>query len=449
MTPVPSKRLPSRGTPRAELLARMRDLKSADADWQTGRTWALVYHADDATAALLKEAYNFFFAENALNPLAFPSLRQFENEVIAMTADLLGGGAETVGSMTSGGTESVLMAVKAARQKARAERSAITAPEMVLPVSAHPAFEKAAHYFDVKAVRTPLGPDLRADVAAAAAALTPNTILMVGSAPCFPYGVIDPIAELAALAAARGIPFHVDACLGGLLLPFVRRLGYPVPDFDFRVPGVTSISADLHKYGYAAKGASTILYRNKELRRHQFFVYADWPGGLYASPTMTGTRPGGAIAAAWAVMNYLGAEGYLNLARTVMATTTKLIDGIAAIPGLKVMGRPDMSVVAFTSDTLDVFALGDAMQARGWFLDRQQMPPALHLMVTPPHAAIADDFLHDLAATAAQVAAAGAGAPQGAAAIYGMMATLPDRTMAHTLLLNLMDDLAGGGRLSE
>lgn len=435
---------PARGTPKAELMARLGELRARDADWRRGRTWSLVYFAGDEITGVLEEAYRLFFHENALNPMAFPSLRRLEAEVVAMTADLLGGGPEAVGNMTSGGSESILMAVKTARDRARAERPEITAPEMVLPVTAHPAFEKAAHYFCVRPVRVPVGPDFRADLDAARAAITGNTVLVVGSAPSYPHGVIDPIPELAALARERGVSLHVDACLGGFLLPFVRRLGYPVPDWDFRVPGVTSISADVHKYGFGAKGASVILYRDKDVRRHQFFVYTDWPGGLYGSPTMTGTRPGGAIAAAWAVLNYLGEEGYLRLARTIMDATRALVDGVNAVPGLRVLGRPDMSVFAFASDTVDVYALGDAMTARGWHLDRQQRPPSLHLMVTPAHAGVVDAFLADLRAAVAEVAASGAGAEEGApaggtAAMYGMLGTLPDRGLVREVILQVMD----------
>lgn len=236
---------------------------------------------------------------------------------------------------------------------------------MVLPESAHPAFLKAAHYFGLKPVRIPVGPDWRVDMAKVRVAVTPNTVLLVGSAPSYPHGVIDPIEELSALALERGIYPHVDACVGGFLLPFVRKLGYPLPPFDFAVPGVRSISADVHKYGFGAKGTSVIVYRNQEIRRHQYFVFTDWSGGIYGSPTMTGTRPGGAIAAAWAVMNHLGEKGYLRLAAGIMQTTRTLLDGIDAIPELYVIGKPDMSIFAFTSDGLNVYALADAMAGRG------------------------------------------------------------------------------------
>lgn len=434
-------KLPPRGMPKEEVLKKMSAMRAHDANWKDGRTFSLVYYAGEAAASLLKEAYAMFFSENGLSPLAFPSLRRFENEVVAMTASLLGGGSEVVGSMTSGGTESILLAVKTARDKARKERPQVTSPEMILPVTAHPAFEKAARYFDVKPVRIPVDKDFRTDVEAARAAITDKTILLVGSAPAYPHGVIDPIRELAAIAKEKNICFHVDACLGGFLLPFIRKLGYPVPDFDFSVPGVTSISADVHKYGYAAKGASVILYRDKHIRKYQFTVVTDWQGGVYASPTIPGTRPGGAIAAAWAILNYFGEEGYLCLAEKAMKTTRALIDGINSIPGLYVLGRPHMSVFAFTSDTVNVYALGSAMQARGWHLDALQLPPCLHIMVTAAHENIVDTFLADLREAVRETRESKTEIPAGAAALYGMLGTIENRQMADELVLELLDNV--------
>jgi glutamate/tyrosine decarboxylase-like PLP-dependent enzyme len=433
-----SPRLATQGQSHQDVLSQMRERRAEDARWQEGRTWSLVYNAGEDIRRLLAEAYTEFMSENGLSPLAFPSLRRFEAEVLAIGAELFHGDT-AAGTMTSGGTESILMAVKTARDFARAERG-ITEPEMVLPASVHPAFQKAAHYFGVKAVNVPLAPDFRADVAAMRAAVGPRTVLVVGSAPAYPHGVMDPISELAAMAQEKGVLFHVDACLGGFLLPFARRLGHDLPDFDFAVPGVTSLSADLHKYGYAAKGASLVLYRTPELRRHQFFTYSDWCGGIYASPSMAGTRPGGAIAAAWAILKYLGEEGYLKLSRTVLDTARLLREGIASTPGLKLLGQPQLSVFSFSSDTLDVYALGDAMEARGWKLDRQMMPPALHLMVTPVHATVVEPFLADLRACAASLAS-GEPAPDGSAAMYGMLGAIPDRKEADGFILQFMDAL--------
>ncbi len=409
-------RLPERGKTREELKRALEAARKADADWRRGRTWSLVYYAGEEALAVIQEAYLAFFSENGLGPKAFPSLKRFEEEVLAMTAGLLHG-EQAVGSLTSGGSESILMAVKAARDRARAERPEVAVPEMLLPVTAHPAFDKAAHYFGLRAVRTPVGPDFRADVAAMARAVTDRTVLMVGSAPGYPHGVVDPIPELARIAEGRGISFHVDACLGGFVLPFLEELGYPVRPFDFRVPGVTSISADIHKYGFGAKGASVILYRDPGLFAYQPFAFDGWPIGEYRSPSMTGTRPGGAIAAAWAAMHYFGHAGYAKLAETVMRTTRALIHGINRIPGLEVWGEPDMSVLAFGSRTLDIYAVADGMSAKGWYVNRQAVPPAIHLVVTPAHEPIVDAYLRDLEAVTGAVARGEIGS-RGAAASY-------------------------------
>jgi len=431
-------KLPSKGTSKKEVISKMQELRANDADWQNGRTFSLVYFGGDELVDLLKDAYTMFFSENGLSPIAFPSLKMFENEVISMTANMLGGGPEAVGSMTSGGSESILMAVKTARDKAMAERPEITEPNMVLPITAHPAFEKAAHYFRVKPIHIPTDGDFLADPDAAREAVDDNTVLMVGSAPAYPHGVIDPIPELAAIALDRGVCFHVDACLGGFILPWLKRLGYEIPDFDLSVAGVTSISADLHKYGFAAKGASTVIYRDDGIRRHQYFAYTDWPGGLYGSPTMTGTRPGGAIAAAWAVMNYLGEEGYMEIARRIMDTTERLIEGVESIPELRILGKPKASVFAFASDDIDIYALGEAMERRGWHLDRQQLPASLHMMITPAHERIVEPFLDDLKDCVRKVAESGASEVSGMAAIYGMVGALPKRGMAKEIIIDFL-----------
>jgi glutamate/tyrosine decarboxylase-like PLP-dependent enzyme len=462
----------------------MEDARAHDVQWRQGQVFSLVFDAGDEVNELAKAAYTTFFSENGLNPTAFPSLRRFETEVVAMVGGLLGGDGHTAGNMTTGGTESILMAVLAAREWGRMHKPKVTQPEMLLPSTAHPAFDKAAHYFGVKAVRVPVGGDFRADVQAMRYAANLDTVLVVGSAPSYAHGMVDPIAELAGLAQQRGILCHVDACVGGMMLPFVRRIGYPVTPFDFSVPGVTSLSVDLHKYGYAAKGASVILYRSQELRRHQLYATTDWPGGIYASPTMTGTRPGGAIAAAWAVLNFLGLEGYQRIARTVMRTTTRLRDGINAIDGLRVLGQPEMSVLAIASDKDNIYEIGDEMGLRGWHLDRQQFPPSLHLTVNYAHRDVADHFLLDLAQSvlatrqpslrhssnelavkAARSAAqmlpgrlvsgltgrasalfgGDAGLPQRSAAMYGMMGALPNRGDLRELVLDLLESFTTPG----
>ncbi len=395
---------PAEGIDTSSLLEDLKAIKSADTEWRNGRVFGYIYHPGDEDAKLIEKAYLMFFYENALNPSLFNSLKKFENETVAMVANLLNGTSATVGNLTSGGTESILLAVKTARDKARAEKPAIRAPEVLVPMSIHPAFEKAAHYVNVKVVHVPVSDDKRVDISAMEASISGNTILLVGSAPCFPHGVIDPIREIGSLGLKYNIPVHVDACLGGLMLPFVEKLGYNVEPFDFRVPGVTSISADLHKYGYSSKGASVTLYIDSEFRKHQYFVYTDWSGGLYGSPTMMGTKCGGPIASSWAIIRHLGYKGYLEKARKVMLATRQIQEGINAIEGLKVISNPEMSVFAFTSDKYDIFNIGDELTLRGWHLDRLQYPNSLHMTISFGNSGLASEFISALESSVRAVA---------------------------------------------
>ena len=433
--------LPKKGTSTEEVLQKLQAHRGEDVDWKGGRTFSLVYYAGEHVMQLLHDAYSMFMAENGLSPMAFPSLRDMENEVVAMTANMLHGGDTAAGSMTSGGTESIFMAMKTARQWARKHRPEIAKPKIVAPVTAHPAFIKSAHYLDMQIEFTPLRDDWRADPEAMKAAIDENTVILVGSAICYPYGVVDPIEEIAALAEEQGILMHVDACLGGFMLPFVSKLGYEVPIWDFRARGVTSISADVHKYGYAAKGASTVTYHDAELRKLQFYAYPDWPGGIYVTPTMAGARPGGAVAAAWAVMHHLGEEGYVKLAKVAMDATNRIRVGIESIDGLRVMGNPQMTVLAFDSSEVDMFTVGSKMDARGWHLDRNQFPSALHIMVTPAHAEVADQLIDDLRLAVEEARKEPAGAAEGMAAIYGAAAAMPDRGAVSDFAIGFMDSL--------
>jgi sphinganine-1-phosphate aldolase len=409
---------PAAGRPVDDVLADLRGGRSGDADWRGGRTFSLVYNPADPTLERLQEAVALeYLHENYLNPFAFPSLLRMEREVVAMAAGLVHADPGA-GKLTSGGTESLFLAVQVARDHARQVRG-IAEPTVVLPETAHPAFAKACHYLDVSEVRVPVGPDGRADVAATAAALDDRTALVVGSAPCYPYGVVDPIADLAALAAERGALCHVDACLGGWLLPFLERLGEPLPAWDFRVEGVTSLSADIHKYGWCFKGASLLWHRDDDLLRLQYFLYDGWPGGLYGSATTAGTRPAAPIAAAWATIEHLGLDGYLRLAGQVRDAARRLRSGVEALAGLRVTGDPVPAVMEIAADDaggdgLDIGAVGDAMDDRGWHLDRQQ--GGLHAIVSPSHLAVADAFLADLADA---VAAGRRSASRGVAARYG------------------------------
>ena len=401
--------LPSRGRPHDEVLAELRERKAADVRWRDGRTFGLVYDGGPEVEAIGAAAAGLYLHDNALNTVAFPSLGSLQSDVVRMTADLLHGDSEAAGFMTSGGTESILMAVLAARERGRIERG-ITKPEMVVANSAHAAFHKAGHSFGVQVRSVPVGADWRADVAAMASEITDNTVLIVGSAPQYPQGVIDPIPDLAALASECGANFHTDACMGGFVLPFLERLGYDVAPWDFRVEGVTSISADLHKLGYTPKGASVILHRTKALRRYQTFTFDNWLGGFYASPNMMGTRSGAPMAAAWAVLQSLGEDGYLELTRTMLDARDRMVAAVRATPGLMVLVEPEAQIVCITAEpdaTIDVFALGTALhEVGGWYFDRQSPPDSLHATVCAANAAAIDDFVTDLAKAVQRVGAA-------------------------------------------
>lgn len=436
-------RLPAAGLPRAEILAQMRELAQLEQrKWSAGYASGAVYHGDPEHIDFLNQAYALSSQANTLHADLWPSATKYEAEIVAMTARMLGadraGGDEICGTVTSGGTESILLAMKTYRDRARSWLRRGT-PEMIIPVTAHAAFDKAAQYFNIKAVRIPLADDFRADVSAARAAITRRTIVIVGSAPSFPHGAIDPIEPLSEIARSRGIGFHTDACLGGFVLPWAARLGYPVPRFDFTLPGVTSISADTHKYGYAAKGTSVVLYRGRELRRHQFYAIADWPGGLYFSPTIAGSRPGGLSAACWAAMLSFGEQGYLDATRRILETAAEIRRGVAGIPGLRLLGDP-LWVIAFAADELDIYRVMDRMGERGWALNGLHHPPCVHLCVTLRHAqpGVAQRFVEDLEAAVREVRESPSPAG-GMAPVYGLAASLPVRGAVTEMLRRFLE----------
>ncbi len=437
-------RLPKKGRGRKDILKQLRDFGKEDPDYKHMRTWSLVYYLGEGHTKFLLDAYGAYFSANGLNPTVFRSLKRLENEVVRITAGLLHGDRNVVGVMTSGGTESCLLAVKTYRDMGRAKKR-IRKPEMVIPVTAHVAWEKGAEYFGVKAVRAPLDKSLRVDLRAARKLVNRNTVMILGSAPEYPHGMIDPIEGLGEIAREKKIPLHVDACLGGFLLPFAEMLGRSVPPWDYRVPGVTSISADVHKYGFSAKGASVITYRSLEILKHQLFVYENWPGGIFASPALLGTRPGGAYAAAWAALQSIGEEGYRKLAKTILDTADKLRAGIGAIPELEVLGDPAGSVFAYTSKSRDVniYAVGDRMEAKGWQIDRLQFPEALHAMVTPLHDKIVSKYLKDLRDSVREVKGRPELAETGGAAMYGMIANIPLRGMVRKNVLKMFAEMYG------
>ncbi|MDG2028343.1 MAG: aminotransferase class V-fold PLP-dependent enzyme [Acidimicrobiales bacterium] len=389
-----------------DVIADLEAKRVDDVKWEDGRAFGMVYDGGPGVHEVAERAARIYLHENALNTKAFPSLGEIQSEVVSWTAGLLNGPGAS-GFLTSGGTESILCAVKAARERAKTERG-ITAPEMIVAESAHAAFHKGAHLFGLTLHKTPVLDDWTVDVDAMAAMVNENTVLIVGSAPQYPQGVVDPIPEIAALAADAGANCHVDACMGGFVLPFAERLGRDVGNWDFRVEGVTSISADIHKLGYAPKGVSVILHRTKDLRRYQTFVFDDWLGGFYASPNLQGTRSGLPMAAAWAVMQHLGVDGYVDLTRQTLANADVMRAGVASIDGIRVLGDGEFHLVAIASDPeaedpIDLFALADALESRGWFHDRQGPPDSLHSTVSNSNTGVMDDYVAALEASAADV----------------------------------------------
>ncbi|MCA9692804.1 MAG: aminotransferase class V-fold PLP-dependent enzyme [Myxococcales bacterium] len=451
-------RLPSEGRPRAELLAEIEAMNEREAPrWRDGFVSGAVYHGDPEHIEFLSRVYALTSQQNPLHSDLWPSATKFEAEIVSMTAHMLGAGLsatdprapadierEVVGVVSSGGTESILLAMKTYRDRARAEKK-IERAEIVAPTTAHAAFDKAARYFGMKLVKVPVrADDLRADVDATRAAITGNTAVVVGSAPSFPHGVIDPIEELSELARERGVGCHVDACLGGFVLPWAQRLGAPVPPFDFRLPGVTSMSADTHKYGYAAKGTSVVLYRGRALRRYQYYSVGDWPGGLYFSPTFAGSRPGALSAACWATMLSIGEAGYLEATRKILDAGKALRRGIREIDGLRVLGDP-LWVIAFAAEdpeALDIYRVLDAMSSRRWNLNGLQRPACVHIAVTLRHAApgVVERFLADLAASVDEARQRPKGSG-GMAPVYGMAATLPVGQVVSDVLERYLDML--------
>ncbi len=435
-------RLPADGRDREDILDELSALKEIEESrWKDGFVSGAVYHGDQGHIDFLNQVYALHSQSNPLHADIWPSATKFEAEIVSMTAHMLGvgsSGEEVGGTVTSGGTESILLAMKTYRDWAR-EHKGITRPEMVLPVTAHAAFEKASQYFKIKMVHIPVDEKMRADISAARRAINRNTIVVVGSAPAFPHGTVDPIAELSELARREGVGFHTDACLGGFVLPWAEKLGYPVPPFDFRLPGVTSISADTHKYGYAAKGTSVVMYRGAELRRSQYFATPDWPGGLYFSPTFAGSRPGALSAACWAAMVSIGEKGYMDAARKILETGAAIRKGVESIPELRVMGDP-LWVIAFTSDTLDIYRVLDYMTTRKWSLNGLHRPPAVHIAVTLRHTqpGVAERFIEDLRAAIEHVRTTPSEAG-GMAPVYGMAGTIPLRGVVSEMLKRYID----------
>lgn len=409
------KTFPIAGRPAADVLGELEAMKTVDANWRGGRVPLYVFKASDAVDELGRAAFMAYFSENALGAKrAFLSLKRMEDEVLDMALDLFHAPDGAVGQITTGGTESVIQAVQTCRDWNRARRrDPAHRGNVVAAETAHPAFDKAARLMDLEVRRVATGPDLRADVAAMAAAIDRDTIMLVGSAPCFPFGVIDPIEALSSLGRQRDVWLHVDACVGGYVAPFVKRLGHAIPEFDFALPGVSSLSADLHKFGFCPKPASTVFYRTEDKGRHNGFDLDVWPSGRFRTGTIVGTRPGGGVAAAWATLTHLGVEGYLEIARRLMAMMARYRDGLARIPGIRIHGDPHLTLLSFGSDRVDIFAVAERLAERGWVPGLTQRPRGIHRMMSMLHDPAIDAYLADL-----RECVAGAGEPSKLTATY-------------------------------
>ena len=432
-------RFESQGRDREDILGELRTMATEeDRIGDAGRVSGSIYHGGHDHYAFLTEAFRLFAHANVLQRDMYPSATKLEAEIVAMTRSMLNSDERVAGVVTFGGTESLIDPLLAYRDHARAERG-ISEPEVIIPVTAHVALLKGGHMLGIKMLRAPLGDDSRVDVGWVRAHINANTIAIVGSAPHYAHGVIDPIEDLGQVALEHGIGLHVDGCLGGFILPWGEKLGYRIPRFDFRVPGVTSISADTHKYGYALKGTSVLLYRDAGLRKYQYFNFPDWPGGIYFSPGLSGSRSGGLVAATWAAMVSLGEEGYTEIASKIFETAATIRAGVESLPELEVIGEPTF-LVAFRSPELNIYHVNDYLISRGWRLNALHLPPALHFCVTRPNTApgVAEEFVDDLR-EAVEYAKHPARDEPKSGALYGLGGTQAGNEVLDTLFTAALD----------
>lgn len=422
--------LPATGMGKEQLeieLQRLHDM-GGDTDWQSGKVSGAIYHGGKDMGDLLSSAYSLFSLSNPLHPDVFPGVRKMEAEVVQMVLNMFKAPISGGGTTTSGGTESILMACKAARERGKLVKG-ITNPEMIVPMTVHAAFDKAASYFNIKLHHVQVDPiTFQVNLSAMERLINKNTVLLAGSAPNFPHGVIDDISSISALGLKNDIPVHVDACLGSFLMPFLEKAGFEAPLFDFRLPGVTSISCDTHKYGFAPKGSSVIMYRDRSLRKYQYFVSTDWPGGVYASPSIAGSRPGAIIAGCWTAMMNMGEDGYTASCLEIVGARAKIQLRIEnEIPELRVIGRPLVSVIAFDSPTVNIYTVGDKMSKLGWHLNGLQSPPALHIACTKLTVNAVDTLISDLKTCVAEVVKEGGGGDAGKILTISLSFAITDR----------------------
>ncbi len=434
-------RIPAHGIGRDHVRTALESFRAHDVKWQTGRTWAYVYDAGDEAKDVAAESFTAYMGENALDPTAFPSMLALETQIVAMVAHHASAPESVVGNFTSGGTESIFCAMKAARDWARATKPHISRPQVLLPHTAHASFHKVAHFLCLDVVTVPVDLNTyQADPVAMRAAVTPDTIMIVGSAVSYAHGVVDPIAELGAIAEDHGLWLHVDGCIGGFLLPYFRRFGGEFPVYDFAIPQVTSMSIDLHKYAFAPKGASVVLYRDASYRQYAFYACSGWSGYTVVNTTVQSTKGGGPLAAAWAMLNYFGDDGYEALFGRCWDATRRLVDGVREIPDLRVLVEPHSNLLAFTSDTVSVFHICDEMKFRGWFIQPQLAfggsKENIHLSINPKAVECVEPMLADLRDCVDAARALPSG--QLAAAVEPMLTDLPPGGLTPEMFASLL-----------
>ncbi|XP_034943725.1 LOW QUALITY PROTEIN: sphingosine-1-phosphate lyase [Chelonus insularis] len=435
--------LPNQGLNHDEILEHVKKcVQLGKYKWENGKVSGTVYRNDEDLLKLMADVYGLASYTNPLHPDVFPGICKMEAEVVRIACNLFHGDDQTCGTMTTGGTESIILVCKAYRDYAREVRG-IKNPEMIIPVTAHSAFDKAAQFLNIRVRTVPITDEYEVCIDSMKRAISRNTIMLVGSTPNFPYGTMDNIKDISELGLKYQIPVHVDACLGGFLLCFMPQAGFPIPDFDFKLPGVTSISADTHKYGFAPKGSSIILYRDKTYRHHQFTITTDWPGGIYGSPTINGSRAGGIIAACWASLMHFGYNGYLEATKKIIATTRYIESRLRKMDEIIIFGTPGTSVIAFGSQQFHIYRISEGLTAKGWNLNVLQFPSAIHLCVTFVHTqpGVADSFLRDVETILSEIRQNPMEPVEGRLAIYGMSQTLPDRSVVGDLAKLFLDSM--------
>ncbi len=389
-------KIPKTGITEKDLFEYMENSMHSDIDWRSGKTFGAVYYPGEKYSKAISNAYIKYMHENAFDPQLFSSILTMENELVQQTASLFSSNQKLFGNLTSGGTESIFLSVLSARNWSNKQKT-IKNPEVILSSSAHPAFLKAMNFLRIKPVIVPTKKDFNLNLNGFKEAINQNTILLVASAPAYPTGMIDPISELSNLALENKLLLHVDACIGGFLLSYLKKCNYNIPLFDFNLDGVSSLSVDLHKYAYAPKGSSVLLYRNDELRKQQFSVYPNWEGGIYGSTSFLGTKPGGIVAASWFALNHIGENGYIELTQKTMSATKVIYDFIQKSEHLFLIGNPIMSLIAFHSEKYDIYHIADELSNLGWYIGRLQNPRGIHLVVSQIHAdGAAENFIADL-----------------------------------------------------